>query len=141
MTNTPDLPRGCRLIDIPSARDERGLLAFATAGREIPFPIARVFWIYDVPEGQKRGGHAHRTCAEVVFALKGGVTLRVDDGQREACVRLSSPTRGLLVEPNVWCELEGFAPETVLMVAASQPYLSEGYINDYKLFKEETKGL
>ncbi len=131
------LPSGCRLISIPSVTDQRGTLAFATARRDIPFPIERVFWIYGVPQGQCRGGHAHRVCAEVVFAVCGAVTMLLDDGRQRSSLRLSDPSVGLLVAPGVWCELTDFAPGTVLAVAASHPYDAGGYIHNYDQYKEE----
>ncbi len=133
------LPNGCKLIEVPSVVDQRGTLSFATSGKEIPFPIARMFWIYDVPEHQKRGGHAHRECAEVVFALSGAVTFVVDDGRERQEVRLARPTQGLLIEAWVWCELLDFAPNTIIAVAASHPYDGEGYIHDYEQYRKERK--
>ncbi len=124
-------------MDIPSATDGRGSLAFATSGVEIPFPVARVFWIYNVPSGQRRGGHAHRECHEVVFAVSGAVTFLLDDGGQRAEVRLNTPTRGLLIAAGVWCELSDFADDTVLAVVASHPYDAAGYIHNYSQYKEE----
>ncbi len=131
------LPHGCELIDIPSVTDERGTLAFATGRKEIPFDISRVFWIYDVPPGQRRGGHAHRTCAEAIFVVKGEVAIAVDDGAMRTQVLLSTPTRGLLVPAGLWCELSRFGEGTVLAVAASHPYDAEGYIHSYERYLQE----
>ncbi len=130
-------PAGCGLISLPSASDPRGTLSFATGGRELPFAVERVFWIYGVPPGQSRGGHAHRTCSEAVFAVAGAVTARVDDGRRSASVRLCNPAQGLLVGAGAWCDLTDFEPGTVLAVAASEPYDAGGYIHSYEAFKRE----
>ena len=137
MSNRNRLPGGSRLIPIPSVSDERGVLAFATGGVGIPFPVARVFWIYDVPETQHRGGHAHRTCAEVVFAVRGSFTMCVDDGTSRSEVCLSEPTEGILIPAGVWCELKDFEPGTVLVVLASHSYDAEGYINDYEEYRKQ----
>ncbi len=130
-------PHGCRLIEVPTVVDQRGALSFATSGEEIPFPVSRVFWIYDVPQHAKRGGHAHRECAEVVFALSGAVTFVLDDGTTRHEVRLARPTQGLLIEAWVWCELINFEPSTVLAVVASHPYDSGGYIHSYEQYRKE----
>ena len=123
-------------IDIPSVTDERGSLAFAEAERCVPFPVKRVFWIYDIPEGARRGGHVHWSCSEVVVALKGGFTMVLDDAQERISVRVDNPTRGLLVPAGIWCELIDFDPETLVVVMASEEYNSEGYTHDYETYKK-----
>ncbi|MDY5631838.1 MAG: FdtA/QdtA family cupin domain-containing protein [Bacteroidaceae bacterium] len=137
MEKESNLPGGSRLIDIPIVSDSRGSLCFATNASEIPFPIQRVFWIYDVPTGEQRGGHSHRTCAEVVVAVKGRFTMTVDDGCSRCSVVLDSPSKGILIPAGLWCELSDFAPGTVVLVMASQAYDATGYINDYTLYKKE----
>ena len=129
------LPEGCCLLPIPSASDERGALAFAEAGSTIPFDVRRVFWIYDIPKEARRGGHAHWTCAEVVVPVRGAFTMLVDDGKVRAEVRMESPTTGILIPAGVWCELKDFDKDTVLVVMASHPYDSGGYVHDYKDYK------
>ena len=131
------LPKGSQLIQAPFVCDERGTLTFVTGGEEIPFSISRVFWIYDVPEGQRRGGHAHRECAEVVFAVSGGFTMCIDDGNVRAEVPIHKPMEGILIPAGMWCELKDFLPGTVLAVMASHPYDETGYINSYEEFRKE----
>ncbi len=109
----------CQLITLPLATDARGSLCFAE-NTQLPFPIERVFWIYGVPEGKTRGGHAHTTCA---------------DGKSEKTYHMDSPQTGILIPPNVWCELRNFSPQTICVVLASETYNSEGYINKYEDFK------
>ncbi|MBR1788677.1 MAG: FdtA/QdtA family cupin domain-containing protein [Bacteroidaceae bacterium] len=135
------LPMGCRLIGIPHVGDNRGALAFAEARSVIPFDIRRVFWIYDVPVGAHRGGHAHWTCAEVVVPVSGGFTMVVDDGRRRTEVKMGSPTTGILVPAGVWCELKDFKPGTVLAVMASHPYDATGYVHDYEAFLKAVRTL
>ena len=130
-------PEGCRLISIPSAGDQRGWLAFAEARSVVPFAIERVFWIYDVPAEARRGGHAHRTCAELVVPVSGAFTMVVDDGRCHRSVRMDNPCEGILVPAGVWCELIDFEPATVLVVMASQPYSAAGYVHDYQQYLQQ----
>lgn len=125
------LPSGCRLIAIPNVIDERGGLVFAEADSLIPFPVQRVFWIYDVPREAVRGGHAHWVCSEFVVPVTGAFTMVVDDGQRRAKVRLERPDEGILIPAGVWCELCDFEPGTVVVVMASHHYDAGGYVHDY----------
>lgn len=129
------LPRECRIVDVKTVKDERGVLSIADSDN-LPFKVERTFWIYGVPEGETRGGHAHRECAELIFPLSGGFDIMVDDGKevREFCMEV--PDRGIYIGPYVWCELKNFRPGTVCMVMASHPYMSEGYINDYESFRD-----
>lgn len=130
------LPRGCRLINLPEHRDNRGCLSIAEWGSGIPFPIERVFWIYDVPEGEERGAHSHNECAEVVVPVCGSFDMTLDDGAVQATVHLDSPHTGILVPAGVWCRLSGFAPGTVCVVLASHPFNAAGYVHDYATYKE-----
>ncbi len=136
--NEQFLPHGSRLISIPSVTDARGTLTFATALREVPFDIERVFWIHGVPKGQSRGGHAHNVCSEVVVPVAGAFTMILDDGRARASVRMQRPDQGILVPAGMWCELTDFQPGTVLAVMASHPYDAAGYINDYEQYKQTT---
>lgn len=127
-------PEGVTLLPLPNVLDDRGCLCFAEAGYHLPFEVKRVFWILDVPEGKTRGDHAHRTCAEAIFPLKGSFDIEVDDGFRRARLTMDRPDCGILIPPNVWCRLENFAPGTVCVVLASQPYNVEGYMHHYDEF-------
>lgn len=131
------LPRGCRLISLPEHKDKRGSLSIAEARHEAPFAIERVFWIYDVPEGEERGAHSHSECAEVVVPVHGAFDMTVDDGTTKATVRLDSPHTGILIPAGVWCQLSNFAQDTVCVVMASHPYNASGYTHDYSIYKGE----
>lgn len=135
-TNHASLPGTFRLIDIPRRTDERGALCFAE-NCHLPFRVERVFWIFGVPEGKTRGGHAHRTCAEVVFPVNGSFDMFVDDGQTRRTFHMERPDQGIYIGPEVWCELRNFAPGTICVVVASQEYDAEGYINEYEDFKKQ----
>lgn len=131
------MPRGCRLIDFPESRDERGCLSFAEGMQHIPFQIERVFWIYGVPGDRTRGSHSHNESAEVVVPVNGGFDMFVSDGIREMTVRMDSPRQGILIPPGVWCELRNFLPGTVCVVFASHPYNAAGYIDDFAQYRSE----
>ena len=121
------------LIDFPEVPDSRGCLSIAERS-SLPFEVKRVFWIYDIAEGQTRGGHAHVSCEEVVIAVCGSFDMYVDDGKTSKEVRMDSPSKGIYIRKGVWCELLNFSPGTICVVMASEPYNPEGYINDYKEF-------
>lgn len=131
------LPRGCRLINLSEYKDKRGSLSIAEARNEIPFAIERVFWIYDVPEGETRGSHSHNECAEVVVPVHGAFDMTVDDGVTKVTVHLDSPHTGILIPAGVWCQLSGFTRDTVCVVMASHPFNASGYIHDYATYKGE----
>ena len=128
---------GYPVVPIPSVWDDRGGLSFAEAERHVPFSIRRVFWIYGVPDGAVRGGHAHWTCAELIVPVAGAFTMVIDDGRERREIRMDSPDNGILVEPGVWCELRDFAPGSVLVVMASQAYDATGYVHDYAQYIKE----
>ena len=128
------MPRGCRLINLAEHRDKRGCLSIAEARKDIPFAIERVFWIYDVSEGEERGAHSHNECAEVVVPVCGAFDMTVDDGVTQTTVHLSSPCKGILIPAGVWCRLSNFSPNTICVVMASHPYNAVGYIHDYSVY-------
>ena len=129
------LPASCKIIELPRMDEKRGTLTFLENDIHIPFSAKRVFWIKDVPEGETRGGHAHRTCHEAVFALQGKFSITVDDGTDSGSVVMDSQNKGLLIPAGVWCNLEAFSSDAVCLVVASQEYDKDGYINDYEQFK------
>lgn len=130
------LPQGVRWIQLPQNVDSRGHLTFLESDVHIPFAVKRVFWISNVPKGQTRGGHAHWTCHEVVFAVAGQFEIELDDGQHRATIVVDNPTRGITVPAGVWCELRHFAPGTVCLVVASQEYDASGYAFDRESWKK-----
>ena len=131
------LPRGCKLIHLPVRTDKRGSLSFAESGGDIPFSIERVFWIYDVPQGEERGAHSHNECSEVVIPIQGEFDMTVDDGITQQTVHMDSPHTGILIPPGIWCRLSNFAPGTICVVLASHPYNASGYTHDYQEYKEQ----
>ncbi len=132
------MPIKCEFVDFPCVCETRGNICFSE-NADLPFPVQRVFWIYGVEEMQTRGGHAHRTCHEIVIPLNGAFSLRLVDGKTEQIVRLDSPRRGMVIPAMTWCDLFDFAPDTVCLCLASEPYQAEGYINSFENFIKEVQ--
>lgn len=127
----------CHIIELPRITDPRGSLSFFEGKRHVPFDIARIYYIYDVPAGFGRGAHAHRRLQQLFLALSGSFDVILDDGTRRVCHTLDSPHRGLYVAPMMWRELENFSAGAVCLVAASLPYDEADYIRDYAHFLQE----
>ena len=123
-----------RLIDLPVVSDPRGDLTFVEGGRHVPFDIARVYYLYNVPVDAERGGHAHYDLSQVVFALSGSFRLTLDDGRARREIWLRDPRKGVLIESLTWREMDAFSQGAVVMVLASHPYDEADYIRDYDAF-------
>jgi dTDP-4-dehydrorhamnose 3,5-epimerase-like enzyme len=126
--------RGCRIIELPVVSDPRGNLTFVEGERHLPFPIRRVFYLYDVPGGASRAGHAHRELEQTIIAMSGSFDVIVDDGYRRERVTLNRSYYGLYVPSLVWRELENFSSGAVTLVLASLPYNEDDYYRDYDEF-------
>jgi hypothetical protein len=126
--------RGCELIDLPKIADPRGNLTFIEAERHIPFAIQRVFYLYDVPGGAERGGHAHRMLHQLIVAMSGSFDVILDDGTQKKRFHLNRSHYGLYVCPMIWRELSNFSSGSVCMVLASNPYDEEDYYRDYNAY-------
>ena len=124
----------CRLIDLPRIQDRRGNLTFIEAARHVPFEVARAFWIYDVPGGTVRGGHAYRTVNEFVLALSGSLEVSLDDGTHRVCHTLSRSYYALLVPNLIWRQMVNFSTNAVALVLASGLYSPEDYVRHYDEF-------
>jgi len=118
-------------LNLPKISDVRGNITFIESGRPISFLIKRVYWIYDVPGGETRGGHAFKTLKELFIALSGSFDIIVDDGYHTKSVTLNRPYLGLYVPNMIWRRLENFSTNSVCLVLASLPYSDEEYIRDY----------
>jgi dTDP-4-dehydrorhamnose 3,5-epimerase-like enzyme len=123
----------CRLVDLPRFTDARGSLSVVERA-DLPFPVQRFYYLYDVPEGIVRGGHAHRTEEELILALAGRLSVAVDDGTERREFMLDRPDLGLYLPALVWHELRNFSPGAVCGVLASQPYDKDDYFNAYGSF-------
>jgi hypothetical protein len=130
---TVDVP-GVRVIEFPIVPDHRGNLTFVEGGRHIPFDIQRVFYLYDVPGGETRAGHALRTVEQVLIAMSGSFDVVLDDGERRGTVTLNRSYFGLYIPRFTWRELENFSSGAVCLVLASLRYDEADYYRDYDEF-------
>ena len=109
------------IIDLPKIYDPRGNLTVAEQMRNVPFEVKRVYWTYDVPAGERRGGHAHKECVEFIIAVSGSFTVTLDDGKgNHKDFHLNHPWQGLLVPTGIWRTLEDFSSGAVCLVLASE---------------------
>ena len=130
----------CHLIDLPKVQDARGNLTFVEGERHVPFPIRRVFYLYDVPGGSTRAGHALRTCHQFIVSLSGAFDVVLDDGREKQRFHLNRSHYGLYVTPLTWRELDNFSSNAVCLVLASEPYDEAGYLRDYESFLAAVRG-
>ena len=121
----------CQIIDLPKITDPRGNLTFVETGRQIPFAIQRVYYLYDVPGGSERGGHAHKELSQLIIAMSGSFDVVLDDGEKKKRVHLSRSYYGLYVCPMIWRELDNFSSGSVCMVIASNLYDESDYFRNY----------
>ena len=131
---TDALPSGCRIVDLPVIHDARGNLTFVEGGRHVPFAVQRVYWLYDVPGGERRAGHAHRELEQLFVAAMGSFDVTLDDGRVRGRVTLNRSYHGLLVPRLVWRELDNFSSGAVCLVLASLPFEEADYYRDYADF-------
>jgi WxcM-like protein len=124
----------CRIIDFPRILRPQGNLTAVQSGKELPFEIARVYYLYDVPGGATRGGHAHCDLQQVIISAMGSFCVELDDGRHQKSVRLSRAYYGLYVPQMVWRELVDFSSGGISLVLASLPYAEDEYIRDYQDF-------
>lgn len=122
------------IIELPKITDPRGNLTVAEQLKNVPFDIKRVYWTYDVPGGESRGGHAHKTLYQLVVAMSGSFTVTLDNGEERKTILLNHPWQGLLIKPNTWRTLDDFSSGAVCMVLASELFDEEDYIYDYDDF-------
>ncbi len=127
-----------RIIELPKFLDRRGNLSFIEQFKHIPFKIERTYWIYDVPGGECRGGHAYKENQEFIVALSGGADIIIDNGQEKETFSLNRSYYGLYVPKGMWREMENFTTNAVIMILASIPYSADDYIRDYEEFKQFT---
>lgn len=124
-----------RIISIPKIVDNRGNLSFIEESHHIPFKIERTFWIYDVPGGENRGGHAFRETEEFIVALSGSFDVVLNDGEKEQVFQLNRSYYGLYVPKMMWREMRNFSTNSLALVMASTPYDADDYIRDFDEFK------
>jgi hypothetical protein len=130
----------CRLIDLPKVEDRRGNLTFIEEEKHIPFLIKRVYWIYDVPGGQVRGGHAFMEQQEFIVALSGSFDVVVNNGKEKVTFSLNRSYYGLYIANGLWRHMENFSTNSVAMVLSSTPYNPNDYIRNFEDYRQWKKG-
>jgi len=126
----------CKIIDFPKIADPRGNLTFIEANRHAPFEIKRVYYLYDVPGGAERGGHAHKGLHQLIIAMSGSFDIVLDDGRKKKRFHLNRSYYGLYVCPMIWREMDNFSSGSVCLVLASQLYDPADYYRDYAEFQK-----
>lgn len=126
-----------RIIELPKILDNRGNLSFFENNKQIPFDIARTYWIYDVPGGETRGSHAFRQQQEFIIALSGSFDIVLNDGEKEVKYAMNRSYYGLYVPNMYWRRLENFSTNSLALIVSDMPYNSEDYIRDFNIFKNE----
>ena len=130
----------CSIIELPVRRDPRGNLTFIESERHIPFPVRRVFYLYDVPGGESRAGHALKSCHQFIIAASGSFDVVLDDGNEKQRYHLNRSYYGLLLPPLIWREIDNFSSGSVCLVLASEYYGEDEYYRTYTEYLEAMKG-
>ena len=125
-----------KLIELPKFADLRGNLSFVEQNNHIPFEIKRTYWIYDVPGGECRGGHAYKTTSEFIIALSGGFDVTIDDGEDCRCIALNRSYYGLYIPRGLWRQMENFSTNSFALEFANTRYDRNDYVEDYNQYLE-----
>lgn len=131
--------KDCKVIEVPKIEDARGNLTAIESGRQIPFDIKRVYYLYDVPGGAERGGHAHKKLQQFLIAVAGSFDVILDDGQEKKTIHLNRASSGLLIDRLIWRELKNFSSGSVCLVLASEFYDENDYFRNYEVFSKISK--
>jgi len=124
----------CKMVNLPKINEPRGNLTFIEGGRHIPFEIKRVYYLYDVPGGAERGGHAHKDLHQFIVAMSGSFDVVLNDGIEQKRFHLNRSYSGIYICPMIWRELDNFSSGSVCMVLASNFYDEADYYRDYQEF-------
>ena len=128
--------RGVKIIDLPKILDPRGNLSFFENSNQIPFDIKRTYWIYDVPGGETRGGHAFKESHEFIVALSGSFDVVLNDGKKEFTYSLNRSYNGLLVPNLIWRRLENFSTNSLALIVSNIGYNEKDYIRNFEKYKK-----
>lgn len=129
----------CKILELPRIQDPRGNLTFIEGSTHVPFDIQRIYYLYDVPGGAERGGHAHKALHQLIIAIAGSFDVHMDDGTEKKVFQLNRSFQGLYVCPMMWRELKNFSSGAVCMVVASEKYDEDDYYRDYSEFLLDCK--
>lgn len=124
----------CHVLELNKIHNRAGNITIVEGHQNIPFTISRIYYLYDIPGGESRGGHAHKELHQLIIAASGSFEVLLDDGKNKKIVRLNRPNYGLMVVPGIWRELFEFSSGAICMVLASQKYNETDYIRDYNSF-------
>ena len=130
----------CRIVELDRHHSQRkGDISVVENGKEVPFDVKRIYYLYDVPGGADRGGHAHKELYQLIVAASGAFTVELDDGTEKKAFALNRPYQGLLVKPGIWRTLTDFSSGSICMVLASEKYDEKDYIREYEEFEKYRK--
>lgn len=130
----------CNVIELSKIHNRAGNITPVAEGNGIPFKIKRIYYLYDVPGGEVRGGHAHYELEQLIVAASGSFDVVLDDGKNRKTVTLNRPNYGLYVTPGIWRDLVNFSSGAVLLVLASLPYTEDDYMRNYEDYKKYIDG-
>lgn len=133
--------KDCRILELPKIHDPRGNLTFIESDRHIPFEIKRIFYLYDVPGGATRAGHALKSCHQFLIATSGSFDVVVDDGTETQTFHLNRSYYGLYIPPLIWRDISNFSSNSICMVLASEFFSEEDYYRDYSEFVTATQAI
>lgn len=122
----------CRLIDLPKIQNRAGNITPVQGNEDIPFEIKRIYYLYDTPGGESRGGHAHKNLHQLIVAASGSFEVTLNDGKESKKFYLNHPYYGLLIVPGIWRELQNFSSGSICLVLASEKYMEDDYLRHYK---------
>ncbi len=125
----------CYILPLPKVHNAGGNITSVNNGKEIPFDIKRVYYLYDVPGGEARGGHAHKQLEQLIVAASGSFDITLNDGHQEKKFHLSRPYQGVYIPPGLWRMLDNFSSGSICLVLASTTYSEDDYIRDFAHFK------
>ncbi|MDR2475722.1 MAG: FdtA/QdtA family cupin domain-containing protein [Bacteroidales bacterium] len=129
----------CTLIELDKHHHEKGNISVVENGKTVPFGVERTYYLYDVPGGESRGGHAHRELQQLIVSASGSFSVTLDDGEVKRTFLLNRPYHGLLIVQGIWRELNDFSSGSVCLVLASHKYDAADYIRSYEEFLEYKK--
>jgi dTDP-4-dehydrorhamnose 3,5-epimerase-like enzyme len=125
----------CNVVELPKIHNRAGNITVIQNGLDLPFDVKRVYYLYDVPGGSERGGHAHKNLYQLIIAASGCFDVVIDDGKQKKVIQLNRPNFGLMVIPGIWREIVNFSSGAICFVLASEKYSEDDYIREYDEFK------
>lgn len=133
--NNHNSANDCQVVQLSSIDNQAGKITVIENGQQLAFNVKRVYYLYDVPGGAERGGHAHKSLYQLIVAASGSFDVVLNDGQTQMIIHLNSPNKGLLIKPGIWRELNSFSSGSICLVLASELYNENDYIRNYQEFK------